>query len=427
MQKAKGKITKWIAPVSFCFDTQRRNKHGKMRAVPLVHFAFCTLPFALFFFLAILFPSLSSGQQPPPYASINRNAITYNGPGREASDDLPGTEVRIGLLLPLTGPCQGVGETLRRAAQMAVDDESADSLPAHRLALVTRDESGPWGQASTQIVKLVFDDQAVALITSGDGSSAHLAEQMGNKVGVPILTLSSDSTTTEINLPWIFRMGPSDTVQAAVFARDIYQNRKLQRVLLLTQNDRDGMMGGAAFIKAAGALTAVAPTQVMVDPEKQTEELNTEDVASSQAVVIWADAPTAELLVAGLNKMQPSVLVYLCRKGAEGDSGDAGHLPTLGGNKNGVPWIAGAPEGSEAHADFCRRYRQRFGVDPGMGAAESYDAVRILAASLRKSGTNRARLRDSLAAISSYAGASGLVSFDHAGNDTSRISLLESR
>ena len=65
VQKAKGKITKWIAPVSFCFDTQRRNKHGKMRAVPLVHFAFCTLPFALFFFLAILFPSLLPGTATP--------------------------------------------------------------------------------------------------------------------------------------------------------------------------------------------------------------------------------------------------------------------------------------------------------------------------------------------------------------------------
>ena len=50
------------------------------------------------------------------------------------------------------------------------------------------------------------------------------------------------------------------------------------------------------------------------------------------------------------------------------------------------------------------------------GAAEAYDAVRILAASLRQSGPNRARLRDALAAVSAFPGASGGISFDHAGN-----------
>jgi ABC-type branched-subunit amino acid transport system substrate-binding protein len=49
--------------------------------------------------------------------------------------------------------------------------------------------------------------------------------------------------------------------------------------------------------------------------------------------------------------------------------------------------------------------------------------VRILAASLRLSGPNRARLRDALAALSDYHGASGVVAFDHAGNDVSDFTL----
>ena len=127
------------------------------------------------------------------------------------------------------------------------------------MALVTRDESGPWGHASNEIVHMVFDDQAVALITSTDGGAAHLAEQVGNKIGVPILTLSSDTTTTEINLPWIFRLGPTDAMQAQAFARDIYQAKKLQRVVLLTQDDHDSRVGGEEFEKAARAMNAPAP------------------------------------------------------------------------------------------------------------------------------------------------------------------------
>ena len=62
-----------------------------------------------------------------------------------------------------------------------------------------------------------------------------------------------------------------------------------------------------------------------------------------------------------------------------------------------------------------------------LGAAEAYDALRILAASLRQSGPNRARLRDALASVSTFAGASGIISFDHAGNDTSQVTILKLR
>ncbi len=364
-----------------------------------------------------------------PYAAINHDTVTYNGPGREADHDLAGSEIRVGLLLPLTGPRQAEGEALQRAAQLAVDDANAARLPASpRLALVTRDESGPWGQASAQIVHLIFEDQAVALITSAEGGSAHLAEQVGNKIGVPILTLSSDTTTTEINLPWIFRLGPTDAAQAQAFTRDIYLNRKLQRVVLLSQDDHDGRLGGAEFIKAANAMNAVAPTQIVVDPEQFTETTSRKELSSAQAVVIWTDAPTASGLVEKVRELQPTAPLYLCRKAAEGDASVAIQLHgATCGNKDANSWIAAAPESLQARTDFCRHYHQRFGADPGIGAAEAYDAVRILAASLRQSGPNRARLRDALATVSAFAGASGIISFDHAGNDTSQVTLLKLR
>ena len=413
-------------------DGRRQTVDRRGRSHLFLHFAFCTLPFGFPICLLptaccllCLFAGLSLAQS-PPYASINRDAVTYNGPGREANRDLAGTEIRIGLLLPLTGPRQAQGEALRRAAQMAVDDENAASLPRHRLTLVTRDESGPWGQASTQIVNLVFDDQAVALITSGEGGSAHLAEQIGNKIGVPILTLSSDTTTTEINLPWIFRLGPTDAAQAQAFAADIYRNRKLQKVLLLSQNDRDGRMGSEAFLKAVVGLSAVAPIQVTLDPEKINEALAAKDLSATQAIVIWTDAPTAHSLLASLRGLQPTVPVYLCRKGVDSDSSAARRMSSsVGDDQIANQWVASAPENSQARANFFQRYHQHFGTEPRIGEAEAYDAIRILAASLRQSGPNRTRLRDALTSVTNYAGASGIISFDHAGNDTSQVTLLK--
>jgi len=60
---------------------------------------------------------------------------------------------------------------------------------------------------------------------------------------------------------------------------------------------------------------------------------------------------------------------------------------------------------------------------PSLAAAEVYDAVRLLAAGLREAGPNRARLRDRLAKVSNFAGASGIISFDGAGNNQAEVAL----
>jgi branched-chain amino acid transport system substrate-binding protein len=396
----------------------------------LLHFAFClltcsyelvlrSLPFAFPACLLGLFSVPCFAQEPKPYAAINREAVNYHGPGRDAQHDLAGPEIRIGLLAPLAGPRQAEGEDLRRAAAMAIDDVNAASPRGSRpLTLVTRDESGPWGQASSEIVHMVFDDQAVALITSAEGGAAHLAEQVANKIGVPVLTLSTDPTTTQINLPWIFRLGPSDAAQAQAFARDIYRVRGFGRVALITQDDHDGRVGGEAFEKAVREMNARAPARLVVRFDKTPVEGLVKALRDAQAVVIWADGVTAGELVRQVREAMPSAPLYLCRKAAQNHGSSLNQSGCRScGNEDAGTWIAGATGDSSIQAGFAEHYRLRFGVEPGIGAAEAYDAVRVLAASLGQSGPNRTRLRDVLAGVSGFPGASGVISFDHAGND----------
>jgi branched-chain amino acid transport system substrate-binding protein len=388
----------------------------------------CLLPTACFLLCVLSVPCLA--QQPKPYAAINRDAVSYNGPGRDTAHDLTGREIRLGLLAPLTGPRKTEGDALQHAAEMAIEEANATSLPGGRpLTLVTRDESGPWGQASAQIVHMLFDDQAVALITSADGGAAHLAEQVANKVGVPVLTLSTDTTTTEINLPWIFRLGPADATQAQAFARDIYGTKKLQSVALVAEDDHDGRVGGDEFEKAARAMNAPAPTRITVEPDRPLVHTLRDKLQGAQAVVIWADAAIANRLVGLVREDLPSAPLYLCRKAVDDDprSEDATRqFGAMRSSKDPGVWTVAPPEGQGASREgFEQRYRQRFGTAPGIDAAQAYDAVRLLAASLRQSGPNRARLRDALAGVSSFPGASGIISFDHAGNDTSQPTLLK--
>jgi branched-chain amino acid transport system substrate-binding protein len=370
--------------------------------------------------IALLAWALHSFAQAPPelYAVIPRDGVNYAGPGRDARHDLAGSEIKIGFLAPLTGPHLNEGKALLQAAQLAVEDEAASPLPeGRRLSIVPRDQSGPWGRASNEIVHLVYEDRAVAIVTSFEGVSAHLAEQVANKAGIPIVTLSTDPTTTQINLPWIFRLAPTDTQQARAFARDIYVARQLKQVTLITENGHDGRVGGEEFQKAARELKAPPVAQLAIDPADWNPEALVSRIMAQkpEALVFWTGHETAAGLAPQFRKAFPKAPVYLCYQAAQGRPD----------TDQGNTWIA-APHlaGNALRASFEKRYRERAGASPTPAAAQVYDAVRLLAAALRRSGPNRARLRDALAALSNYAGASGVISFDHAGNNLSDITLV---
>jgi branched-chain amino acid transport system substrate-binding protein len=351
-----------------------------------------------------------------PYAVLPHDAVNYSGPGRDAAHDLKGSEIKIGFLAPLTGPHQTDGKALLEAAQMAIEDEAATPVPeGQRMAIIPRDQSGPWGRASSEIVQFIYNDQAVAIITSLDGASAHLAEQVANKVGIPLVTLSSDPTTTQINLPWIFRLGLTDTQQARAFARDIYVARKLKKAIILTEDDHDGRVGGEEFQKAARGLTAPSAFQLAIDPaDAKLDSVIAQVIAGKpEALVFWMEYDFAVRLVAMLRKSLPATPIYLCHRAAQG-SFDTGNLWTV------TPSLARG----RLRESFEKRYRARTGTVPVPAAAQAYDAVRILAAAVRRSGSNRARLRDALAGLSCYSGVSGAVAFDHAGNDVSDVTLV---
>jgi hypothetical protein len=76
------------------------------------------------------------------------------------------------------------------------------------LRLVAVDSGQNWGVASTQLVHALMEEHALAVIAL-DRDSAHLAEQLGLKVFVPVVALSDDRALTSTNVAWIFRL-PAD-------------------------------------------------------------------------------------------------------------------------------------------------------------------------------------------------------------------------
>lgn len=370
-----------------------------------------------------------------PYATLDRSAVDYRGPGRETGADLPGPTVKIGLLLPLQGTRVAEGQTLLEAAKLALAEEEAVGPLAdgRHLALAVRNEAERWGQASSEMVQLISEERVAALITSSDGNIAHQAEQIANKIGVPIVTLASDAATTRINIPWIFRLGPSDEDQARAFATQIYRVGRPQKVLLLVETGHDGRVGAEEFEKAVKHLQRTPPERL----EIASSELHLENIAAQvkaaapEAIVLWTSSPMAERLLALFSQGDIEIPVYLCRKAAASVAGNvfalADHEAHAANEISMGTWVTSSAAGATKteEREFAERYRAKTGVWPSFAALQTYDAFRLVAKSLRVAGANRARLRDNLASGNRFAGLSGTIVFDSAGNTLGETHLLQ--
>jgi branched-chain amino acid transport system substrate-binding protein len=379
-------------------------------------------------------PAQTESPSTKPYATLDRQSVTYRGPVGTADKEPPAGAAVVGMIIPLHGPQEPEGRTILAAAQIAMEEEQArGALPdGRKLSLAVRDDSGPWGQASSEILKLIEQDHAVVLLTSANGAIAHQAEQIANKISFPILTLASDPTTTETNVPWLFRLGPSDTDQARAFCQRIYPQLGLKRVLLIAQKDHDGRIGGAEFEKAARDFKATPPTRLEVAASAPNLESigKTLVTESPDAIVVWADAPLAEKLLSVIRNARPSALVFICRKAAQmsvaedrgnGLANSSGRLTHAGE----IFTVDSLESRSEVAASSARLFRARTGTSPCIAANQAYEAVRLIAAALRGAGANRVLLRDYFANEGKFPGASGLMPFDPAGNNMEEFAVVE--
>jgi len=72
-----------------------------------------------------------------------------------------------------------------------------------------------WGKASNELVQAVYQGHALALIAL-DRASSHLAEQIAVKSFLPVIAISSDRALTSTNIPWIFRLPESSSLEQAL-------------------------------------------------------------------------------------------------------------------------------------------------------------------------------------------------------------------
>jgi branched-chain amino acid transport system substrate-binding protein len=332
----------------------------------------------------------------------------------------PAEPVKIGLLLPATGTPGG--EAMRRGAELAVAVANrAGGYRGRPFALVVRTEEGPWGTASKRVADLAAVDRVWAILGSVDGRSAHVVEQVVTKARLAFVSpWASDPTLAQINLPWFFRCVPDDRQQAAALVREIFEARRLARVVTVAESAYDGRMGEGAFARAARDAGAALAARLMLDPsEKGVEDVLRQLAPARPDGLVLFGSPTAmaplvgRLRGAGLHPVLVAPLML----------NEPAFLRAV--QDAGLPAVVVAPEASGAAGQrFQAAYRQAYGAAPEPIAAYSFDGMNAILGAVRAAGLDRNAIQRALAATNQPGGATGPVRFDARGNRMGPVTLV---
>ncbi len=362
-----------------------------------------------------------------------------------------GEEIRVALLLPLSGPHAALGMSMLRAAQMAIFD-IADT----RLTLLPYDTAGQPGPARQAAQAALAD--GVQLILGPVFSAAVRA--VGEEVSSSQINVLAFSTDRVVGGDGVYLLGfvPRDEVNRVV-SYALSQN--YQRIAALVPNSPYGL-------RVAGTLEALVPklggtvTRVMrYDPlsddyaslvrqfadydrrraalrERKDElsaQLSVQDDDATRSALkaletreTLGDLPFDAVLLpeggARLRELAPLLAFYdvdpkIVRflGTAQWDDASLGSEPALVGG-----WYAAAPP--EKRADFSKRFKMLFGQSPPNLSDIAYDAVALAAVLARRNGDYSTA---SLTAPHGFAGVDGIFRLRADGLVQRGLAVLEVR
>jgi branched-chain amino acid transport system substrate-binding protein len=315
----------------------------------------------------------------------------------------------LGVSLALTGPEGVYARQLRDAIQLALDDERELSP----LDVIVTDDCAEPGAAVRAAIHLA-DSDAVAVVGPMNSWTCEVQAPIFARAGLAQITPSaSNPELTRRGWPGFFRMCPGDLEQARVLARvarDLVGGRSVAAV-----------HDGTAFAAPLAAAFLDASSQIGLDVGPVAAVQADEPESFLHAADLVAAAQPDAVFIAGLE--DPCRLAALAIRAAGTCATFLGTDAIKPTRCLVTPGVVDGPYLTNAGVDaaqrvpaFHERFEARFGPHHSIYTVETYDAVRLLAAAIRRAGApTRAGVLEAMRSMPPYAGLDGAIAFDARG------------
>jgi branched-chain amino acid transport system substrate-binding protein len=340
----------------------------------------------------------------------------------------PGSAVRVGVILPLTGDAAVYGKAIENGIELARDETKQTRFPS--LDLVYEDDQGQATQAVSAVRRLIDIEKVPVIIGGAMSSTAEAIIPICNNAEVVLISPTATKPSLTHMGKYFLRLWPSDDYDGKVMADVASHKLGLRRVSILYVNVAYGVGITQVFTKhfeSLGGEIVGADGYSQGETDFRAYLLKVQE-AKPQAVYlpgyvtevnqILKQAKELNLKVRflGVNSLYDPKLIEIAGSAAEGAVFTYPAFDT----KSSAPAVA----------NFVSRYGKEYGADPDAFAAQGYDAFGVLVKAINLVGKETSTGPQILAALHSlgrYDGVAGSFTFDSQGDVEKELRLLTIR
>jgi branched-chain amino acid transport system substrate-binding protein len=326
--------------------------------------------------------------------------------------------IKIGALLPMSGPGSYFGAQDRQGVDLALEQINRTGIGGYKLDVKYEDSScSPL--PATQAAKRLLEQYKPDVVIGEECSDATLAIMpLMDQAKVPFLNAGSSSIKiTEPGNPWTFRIMPNEVMQGVDIATNAYKRLNARTAVLLYENTNAGIgnakVFGDTFTKLGG--------KVLADIGFGRDINDFTALATRVAGLGKIDViPTYTLEGQGL-KITQALSQAGVTKGGGGQAIQLGTiwLPFGFEQKAGkaalgyVRIVQFDPTDQRAAVrGFIDAFKAKYNQDPTHLHAHAYDQIALIADVVKRGGKDAKSIRDGLAETKSFSGITGSVEFD---------------
>lgn len=184
------------------------------------------------------------------------NASTATLPGRELptkdGNKQEGDTIKIGLIASLNGEQQPWGQESQRGAEMAVDEfNAAGGKDGLKVQLIVEDTGSKPEGGKSATEKLIGNSRVLAVVGEVASGITLPAAQVAQEAGVPLMAIGATRVNVTQQGGAIFRACFTDAFQGPAIAKFAYEDLKLRRVAIMTDQKLPYSTGLSETFKAA--------------------------------------------------------------------------------------------------------------------------------------------------------------------------------
>ena len=314
-------------------------------------------------------------------------------------------KVRLGVVLPLSGEHRIYGESSRKGLELALEELRTGGESRIELRVVDS-ESDP--EKAREHLRRLYRDGVLAAIGGLRPAEARAMAPVAEDRERVLLSPSTSLRGQSPEARYFFSLGVADDVAGTTMASFVSRELGVGSAVLIGETDSEGLSEGfrSTLSTQGGELLASLPSSGMTGSVIEQALGHQPD-----AIFLAGEAAALETLIRELRARQFQGRILTTQALACTAS-----LRRLGDDARGLLLTHSVfqPEApSDRVTDFVARYRQKYDEEPDIFAAESYDALMVLATSIEGRPVLPSEVRKGLLHdVKDFQGVTGTLQFD---------------